>query len=135
MKAFSDDPQHAFLGQGQMKPEQLEIVRLRREVTRLKAERDILKKSRGLLREGIDVKFGFVAKHRGSGRPDGCAGRSVSRGGFYAWLTRRRSQRSRSDEELRREGSRQLSSERPDLRRQACVARPTCGVDCIGSSD
>ncbi|EAQ34245.1 transposase [Nitrobacter sp. Nb-311A] len=40
---FADDPQHAFPGQGQMRPEQLEIARLKREVTRLKAERDILK--------------------------------------------------------------------------------------------
>ena len=31
-------------GQGQMKPEQLEIERLRKEVAKLKAERDILKK-------------------------------------------------------------------------------------------
>ena len=45
VKAFSADPQYAFPGQGQMKPEQLEIERLRREVTRLKAERDILKKA------------------------------------------------------------------------------------------
>jgi transposase len=45
VKSFADDPQHAFPGQGQMKPEQLEIVRLRREVTKLKAERDILKKA------------------------------------------------------------------------------------------
>jgi transposase len=35
----------AFPGHGQMKPEQLEIDRLRREVTKLKAERDILKKA------------------------------------------------------------------------------------------
>ena len=45
VKAFADDPQHAFPGQGQMKPEQLEIAQLRREVTKLKAERDILKKA------------------------------------------------------------------------------------------
>lgn len=45
VKEFSSDPQHAFPGQGQMKPEQLEIERLRREVIRLKAERDILKKA------------------------------------------------------------------------------------------
>ena len=45
VKKFSDDPQHAFPGHGQMKPEQLEIAQLRREVTRLKAERDILKKA------------------------------------------------------------------------------------------
>ena len=45
IKEFSADPQHAFPGQGQMKPEQQEIERLRREVIRLKAERDILKKA------------------------------------------------------------------------------------------
>ena len=44
-KKFADDPQYAFPGQGQMKPEQLEIARLRREVSKLKAERDILKKA------------------------------------------------------------------------------------------
>lgn len=44
-KEVSGDPQHVFPGQGQMKPEQLELERLRREVTKLKAERDILKKA------------------------------------------------------------------------------------------
>ena len=39
------DSQQAFPGQGQMKPEQVEIEGLRREVTNLKAERDILKKA------------------------------------------------------------------------------------------
>ena len=46
VKKFADDPQQAFPGNGQMKPEQLEIARLRREVIKLKAERDILKKPR-----------------------------------------------------------------------------------------
>ena len=45
VKAFAEDPQHAFPGVGQMKPEQLEIARLKREVIKLKAERDILKKA------------------------------------------------------------------------------------------
>ncbi len=45
LKEHDGDPQHAFLGLGTMKPEQLEIDRLRREVIRLKAERDILKKA------------------------------------------------------------------------------------------
>lgn len=45
VKALATDPKHAFPGQGQMRPEQLEIERLRREVTKLKAERDILKKA------------------------------------------------------------------------------------------
>ena len=45
VKEFAADPVHAFPGQGQMKPEQLEIERLRREIAKLKAERDILKKA------------------------------------------------------------------------------------------
>ncbi len=45
VKEFSAEPAQAFPGQGQMKTEQLEISRLRREVSKLKAERDILKKA------------------------------------------------------------------------------------------
>ena len=45
LKEFSSDPGQAFPGQGQLKPEQQEIERLRREVAKLKAERDILKKA------------------------------------------------------------------------------------------
>ena len=45
IRDFERDPQHAFPGEGQMKPEQLEIAQLKREVIRLKAERDILKKA------------------------------------------------------------------------------------------
>ena len=45
VKELSVDPAQAFPGQGQLKPEQMEIARLRREVTKLKAERDILKKA------------------------------------------------------------------------------------------
>jgi transposase len=43
VKEFGADPVQAFPGRGQMKPEQQEIERLRREVHKLKAERDILK--------------------------------------------------------------------------------------------
>ena len=45
VKEFGADPAHAFPGLGQMKPEQLEIDRLRKEVAKLRAERDILKKA------------------------------------------------------------------------------------------
>lgn len=45
IKQFAADPRQAFPGQGNMKPEQAEIERLRREVQKLKAERDILKKA------------------------------------------------------------------------------------------
>ena len=47
------------------------------------------------------MKFGFVAKHRGIWPAEWlCGALGVSRGGFYAWLTRPRSQRSRSDEDV-----------------------------------
>jgi hypothetical protein len=57
VKDFTAAPSDAFPGHGQIKPEQLEIDRLRREVTRLKAERDILKRmacpvGKGFLRNG-----------------------------------------------------------------------------------
>lgn len=45
VKEFGSDPVQAFPGHGQVKPEQQEIERLRREVAKLKAERDILKKA------------------------------------------------------------------------------------------
>jgi putative transposase len=47
------------------------------------------------------VKFSFIAKHRGIWPADWmCGALGVSRGGFYAWLTRPRSKRSRDNEEL-----------------------------------
>ncbi len=44
-REYGSDPAQAFPGPGQMKPEQLEIERLRKEVAKLRAERDILKKA------------------------------------------------------------------------------------------
>jgi putative transposase len=47
------------------------------------------------------VKFSFIAKHRGIWPAAWmCEALGVSRGGFYAWLTRPRSARSRSNEDL-----------------------------------
>ena len=70
VKQLADDPQYAFPGQGQMKPEQLEIAQLRREVAKLKAERDILKNSQcypcGLEGSGRQLIGGIVpVKKRG----------------------------------------------------------------------
>ena len=46
IKEAGADPGQAFPGQGRLKPEQLEIDRLRREVAKLKTKHDILKKLR-----------------------------------------------------------------------------------------
>ncbi len=47
------------------------------------------------------MKCGFIVKHRGRWPTARlCEGLGVSRGGFYAWLTRPQSQRARRDEVL-----------------------------------
>src|SRR4026209_1994974 len=74
------DTQQAFPGQGQIKPEQAELARLRREVIKLKAERDILKKAAAHLAK---VALGSSRSSRsagGFGRRSGCVRRSVARG-------------------------------------------------------
>ena len=80
VKQLADDPQHAFPGQGQMKPEQLEIAQLKREVVRLKAERDILKKAAAYFAKESTLSSVSLRGTGGSGRRSGCARRSVSRG-------------------------------------------------------
>ncbi len=101
VKKFSDDPQQAFPGNGQMKPEQLEIARLKCEVNKLKAERDILKKAAASSRRSHCEVLLHCGRRRGIWPAEWmCGALGVSRGGFYAWLTRPRSTRSRSDEEL-----------------------------------
>jgi transposase len=44
-KELSADPVQAFPGHGQIKPEQIEIERFRRDVSKPRAERDIPKKA------------------------------------------------------------------------------------------
>ena len=53
------DSQQAFPGQGQMKPEQAELARLRREVIKLTAERDILKKAAGSSTDQCNTRRSF----------------------------------------------------------------------------
>jgi hypothetical protein len=78
------------------------------------------------------VKFGFIAKHRGIWPVDWvCEALGVSRGGFYAWLTRPRSQRSRSDEELGAKVRGSFLAQRSNLWDQARVARHAGGRDIL----
>ena len=44
VRAHQANPTHALRGEGQQKPEQAELTRLRKEVVRLTMARDILKK-------------------------------------------------------------------------------------------
>ena len=135
VKAFAGDPQHSFPGHGQLKPEQAEIARLKREVTKLKAERDILKKAAAYFAKEIDVKFSFVAKHRVIW-PAGwlCEALGVSRGGFYAWLDATAQRACQKQRRAWSKGTRKLPGQRPDLRRTARVARHAGGRCVVQSS-
>ncbi|CCV05722.1 hypothetical protein MESS2_1650005 [Mesorhizobium metallidurans STM 2683] len=76
VRELSTDPQHAFPGNGQMKPEQQEIDRLRKEVAKLKAERDILKKPQPTSRgKRCEVRFHREApEYLAGGMAVQCAG-------------------------------------------------------------
>ncbi|MFD2577553.1 IS3 family transposase [Novosphingobium colocasiae] len=101
VREFTADPRDAFPGHGQMKPEQLEIERLRREVAKLKAERDILKKPPPTSRRTrYEVRL-HREKNRGIWAVAWlCEALGVSRSGFHAWLTRAPSRRAREDDEI-----------------------------------
>jgi hypothetical protein len=74
---------------GSSQQKRAENERLKKGVATLRMERGILKWSRSLLRQGGDVKFGFVAKHR-KAWPVSLMGDAlgVLRCGFNTWLVR-----------------------------------------------
>jgi putative transposase len=128
MRETEVDPRHAFPGHGQVKPEQQEIDRLRREVAKLKAAKR--KTGRDLLERPRRVSRGMrheVRLHRDA--RDGLAAVTAVLGArrlalglprladAQAWpaRTRRRADRARSP--------RELPGQRSDLRRQAGLAR------------
>ena len=84
------------------------------------------------------MKFSFIAKHRGIWPAEWlCEALGVSRGGFYAWLTRPRSQRSRSDEELGAKVRASFVASERTYGEGGCGAicwQKGCHVDCIGLS-
>ena len=84
------DPGGAFPGHGQMRPEQLEIERLRRENAKLKAERDILKNPRPISRGTRYEVREHPRSIEGSGRYRGFARLSVSRAAAFmpGWAAR-----------------------------------------------
>ena len=124
VKEFAADPGQAFPGLGQMKREQLEIERLRREVIKLKAERDILKKPRPTSRRSrCEVRL-----RRDASRD--LAGGMVVRGARclakrLPCLARPATQPAVPDgRDFGSAGAVELCRERSDLRRPAGLARP-----------
>ena len=132
VKEFGSDPVQAFPGHGQMKPEQLEIERLRREVTKLKAEP--LPTSRRkryevrLHREAPDHLAGGMAMRSNGRIPVGlpCLAEPIAQ----REIPKRR--------EGRPAGQGKLPCQRPDLRGPARLERPfwqtASTAACTGSS-
>ena len=139
VKELAADPAQAFPGHGQMKPEQLEIERLRREVAKLQGGARHPKKGRSLLREGSEMRFAFIAKHRSVWPVSWlCEALDVSRSGFHAWLHRGPSARAQCDEATDGEGPGELRRQRPHLWRAPglarCSGRGRRPAACTGSS-
>lgn len=89
-----------------------ELERVRRELAKVKMERDILKKPQ-LLREGPDVRYGFIVSNRTVWPTRAmCRVMEVSHSGFYEWLGRAPSGRKR--EKLRLTGRIRESFEASD---------------------
>ena len=63
------DAQHAFPGQGQMKPDQAELKHLKHEIVKLKAERDILLSSQKYRRQIITKTKSLSADYADSRKP------------------------------------------------------------------
>ena len=73
------DTRYAFPGHGQVRPEQQEVDRLRREVAKLRAERDILKKAAAYFARDAICSSPLPRRTVPSGRWPGSAQRWASR--------------------------------------------------------
>ncbi|NJK44201.1 MAG: IS3 family transposase, partial [Pleurocapsa sp. SU_196_0] len=76
------------------------IRQLERELEIARQERDILKKSGGLLRQGKQVRYAFIAEHRLEFRFEIMLRMlEVSKSGFYDWRGRQQQPSSRQQED------------------------------------
>jgi putative transposase len=109
-KELSADPMQAFPGHGQKSLSSLRSSGCARRTPNCGRSATCLKKGGSVLREGSEMKFAFIAKHRHVWPVSWlCEALDVSRSGFHAWLQREPSARAAADEELTARKSAQAS--------------------------
>ncbi len=99
-REFKNDPAFAFPGQGKMFGDQAELKRLQKRIKELEEERE-LQKNAWLLREGREVRFGFIEDNRSRFTVSRmCDLLSVSMSGYNAWRARPESARRHEERRL-----------------------------------
>ncbi|MDM5247845.1 IS3 family transposase [Lysinibacillus sp. G4S2] len=101
VKKFSKDGEVAFVGSGNLKPEDKENKELEKRIRDLEEENAILKKANGHLCERPEVIYNFIQQHRHEFRvAKMCEVLGVSRSGYYEWLNRPKSNQKERKEKL-----------------------------------
>ncbi|WP_375199370.1 IS3 family transposase [Bacillus sp. RS11] len=101
VKKFSKDGEAAFVGSGNLKPEDKENKELEKRIRDLEEENAILKKANGHLCKRPEVVYNFIQQHRHEFRvAKMCEVLGVSRSGYYEWLNRSKSNQKERKEKL-----------------------------------
>ncbi|WP_249039309.1 IS3 family transposase [Lysinibacillus mangiferihumi] len=101
VKKFSKDGEAAFVGSGNLKPEDKENKDLQKRIRDLEEENAILKKANEHLCERPEVIYNFIQQHRHDFRvAKMCEVLGVSRSGYYEWLNRPKSNQKERKEKL-----------------------------------
>ncbi|WP_254660230.1 MULTISPECIES: IS3 family transposase [Lysinibacillus] len=101
VKKFSKDGEAAFVGSGNLKPEDKENKELEKRIRDLEEENAILKKANGHLCKRPEVVYNFIQQHRHEFRvAKMCEVLGVSRSGYYEWLNRPKSNQKERKEKL-----------------------------------
>jgi transposase-like protein len=101
VKEYKESNGKSFVGSGNIKPQNQEIIELRRRNQELEEELAILKKALGIFTKNQKVIYAFIFQHRNEFLVvKMCQVLGVSRSGYYDWLKRPKSKQKERKEQL-----------------------------------